>query len=168
MSDPTIDTRWSQFQEIAHSGGKIKIELGRDPSGRTFYSLGWRYCSPVAAAIYGIFAVPPGIPVGTAVLGGLGSPPPKSPVPGALLIFIGSDSEGKFGRQCQLCGGYWRSEPGTTFCPYCAFRGEPHLFITDAQGFYVQQVCAQIRHLIDAGNDGSFEIDMDAVADAVG
>lgn len=84
------------------------------------------------------------------------------------MVFIGSDSEGKFGHECPSCNGYWRDEAGTNCCPYCGMRAEVHAFLTAAQRSYIEQYCAKIRELLAADADGEYTIDMDAVADAAG
>jgi hypothetical protein len=84
------------------------------------------------------------------------------------MVFIGSDSEGKFGHECPGCRGYWRDEGGTHVCPYCGMREDVHAFLTTAQQSYIQQYCSKIRDLLHADKDGEYVIDMDAVADASG
>jgi len=93
-------------------------------------------------------------------------PPP--PFPGCYMVFIGSDSEGKFGHECPACKGYWRDEGGTHCCPYCGMREDVHAFLTAAQQSYIQQYCGKMRELLQADQDGEYVIDMDAVADAAG
>jgi hypothetical protein len=84
------------------------------------------------------------------------------------MVFIGSDSEGKFGHQCPECNSYWRDESGTHCCPYCGLRGDVQAFLTAAQRSYIEQYCAKMRELVSADADGEYVIDMDAVADASG
>jgi hypothetical protein len=98
-------------------------------------------------------------------LGGVGSPIDPPPIPGCYQVFVGSDSEGKYGRQCPVCGGYWRSELGQ-FCPYCGFSGTTIDFMTDGQRSYVQQWCATMHKALQTEVGGRFVIDLDAVADA--
>ena len=84
------------------------------------------------------------------------------------MLFISSDSEGKFGHECPACKGYWRDEAGTHFCPYCGIQEGAHNFLTTAQHSYVEQYCAKMRELLQEDKDGEYVIDMDAVADAAG
>ena len=101
-------------------------------------------------------------------MGGIGTPWNPPPVPGCFSVFIGSDSHGKFGHQCYACNGYWRGEAIPTLCPYCAARGESHMFLSQAQRRYVAQYCEQLNATLDEDQDGEYVIDMDAVADATG
>src|SRR5258708_2990302 len=149
-----------EFKEIAHSGGQLIIRVGKDADGRRGYQLTWQNSRPVAAGIFAIYALPPhGIPVCQAKLGGMGSPLPAAPIAGCFLVFIGSDSEGLYGRQCPDCGGYWRNQLGT-ICPYCGYRGEVHDLLTTAQRSYVRQVCARMTEALE-GEDGEHVINMD-------
>ena len=156
------------FREIAHSGGQVIIRIGADAAGRRGYQQTWRHQRPVASAIFAIYALAQGVPVCGLPLGGMGSPLMPAPIPGCYMVFIGSDSEGKFGHECPSCNGYWRDEAGTNCCPYCGMRAEVHAFLTAAQRSYIEQYCAKIRESLAADADGEYTIDMDAVADAAG
>jgi len=81
-------------------------------------------------------------------------------------VFIGSDSDGKFGRQCPACDGYWRSDLDAHVCPYCGIRARVVDFLTPAQRSYVQQFCAKMNDALGVEVGGEYVIDMDAVADA--
>jgi hypothetical protein len=156
-----------EFREIAHSGGTITIRILTRPEGRA-YSIEFRHCRPVASSFYSIHVVPPGIPIATAVLGGMGSPHDPGPVPGCFQVYVFSDSEGMYGRQCRTCNRYWRSKSPSTFCAYCGWSGAPHEFLTDARARYVQQYSAAFQNALSHQEDGEYIIDLDAVADAVG
>ena len=52
--------------------------------------------------------------------------------------------------------------------PYCAARGDRHMFLTEAQERYVQQYCERLNQALSDPKDGEHVIDMDAVADAAG
>ncbi len=155
-----------EFREIAHSGGRVTIQVVTREDGQRAYSNGWSHNRPTGAAIYAVHVIQPGIPVGTAVLGGLGSPIDRGPIPGCFMVFVASDSEMMFGQQCPRCSGYWRSRAPSRFCPYCDLHGDNHVFLTDAQGAYIQQYSALMAQALDAP-DGEHVIDLDAVADAV-
>jgi hypothetical protein len=120
--------------------------------------------------MFGVYALPQGIVLCQAELGGIGSPLNPPAVPGGCyLVFIGSDSEGLFGRHCPACNGYWRGEVRTTqFCPYCGLRARLLEFLTAGQVSYVAQFCAKIEEALNSDTDGEYIVDMDAVADAVG
>jgi hypothetical protein len=55
----------TEFQEIAHSGGRVTFHVVTDPQGRKAYSIKWENSRGVAAAITGIYALSIGVPVGT-------------------------------------------------------------------------------------------------------
>jgi hypothetical protein len=157
-----------EFREIGHSGGQLTIKVVKDQEGRTLYQLGWHHCRPNAAGMFAIYALMPhAIPVCQVRLGGIGSQMPAPPMPGCYLVFIGSDSEGLYGRQCATCGGYWRNKLGVV-CPYCGTRDEVHGQLTPAQRSYVTQYCNRMSEVIEKGEEGEYIIDMDVVADAVG
>lgn len=158
----------ADFQEIGHSGGQVIIRVGRDKEGRRGYQLTWQHTRPVAAAMFAVYALPPGIVVGQMNLGGIGHIPNPALVPGCIQVFIGSDSERMFGHQCPACDGYWRGRCDARVCPYCGIRARLDEFLTTAQRSYVAQFCAKMGEALSADNDGEYVIDMDAVADAVG
>lgn len=155
-----------EFRTIAHSGGKVTITVSLDPAtGHKRYQLTWNHCRPNAGGIFAVYALPPGLVVGQMMLGGIGSVPNPPPIPGCYQVFIGSDSEGKYGRQCPVCEGYWRSQLGQ-FCPYCGFRGTVVEFMTNEQRSYVQQWCSKMDEALLTDVGGEYVIDLDAVADA--
>src|SRR5216683_1599953 len=157
-----------EFQPVGHSGGSVIIRVSSDAQGRRGYQITWQHCRPVSAAMFGVYALPQGIVFSQAELGGIGSQMVQPPVPGGCyLVFIGSDSEGLFGRQCPACSGYWRAQIHGSVCPYCRFRGRVIEFLTPGQISYVSQFCAKMREALDSEADGEHVIDMDAVADAV-
>lgn len=157
-----------EFQEIGHSGGKVTFTIVTDASGSRKYQIGWSSSRPVPAAIFAVWALPQGVAVAGIKMGGIGTPWNPPPVPGCFSVFIGSDSQGKFGHQCYSCGGYWRSDAMPLLCPYCAARGDSHMFLSEAQQRYVAQYCLELQDALAADQDGEHIIDMDAVADAVG
>jgi len=155
-----------EFREVAHSGGQLVITVKVDAAGHRMYQLTWQHCRPVAAAVFAVYALPQGLVLCQMNLGGIGSGQDPPPIPGAYQVFIGSDSEGKFGRQCPACGGYWRSGLAAQFCPYCGIQASVIDFLTMAQRSYVEQYCAKMNEALRVDVDGEYVIDMDAVADA--
>jgi hypothetical protein len=156
----------TEFRTIAHSGGKVTIKVSLDPAiGQKRYQLQYTLCRPNAGGFFAVYALPPGIVLGQMKLGGIGSVPNPPPVPGCYQVFIGSDSEGKYGRECPACGGYWRCDLGQ-FCPYCGFQGAVIEFMTQGQRSYVQQWCSKMNEALRTDAGGEYVIDMDAVADA--
>ena len=163
-----IDKRASEFEEIAHSGGKVTFHVVTQPDGRRAYQVKWEHSRLVQSAVMAVYALPQGIVVDKIQLGGIGQPWNTPPTADCVPVFIGSDSEGKFGRQCPACSGYWRSEGWTTVCAYCGYRTLAHRFLTKAQNVYVSQYVKTLVEALDTETDGDHVIDMDAVADAVG
>lgn len=157
-----------EFREIGHTGGKVTFRTVTDAEGNRQYQVGWTHQAPRPAAIFAVWALPQGAAVAGIDMGGIGTPWNAPPVPGCYPVFIGSDSEGKFGHQCPSCRGYWRSRGNAVMCPYCATRGERHMFLTEAQERYVAQYCARLNQALADKQDGEHVIDMDAVASAVG
>jgi hypothetical protein len=157
-----------EFQEIAHCGGQVIFNVSTNSEGRRFFQITWQGNRPVPAALYAIYALPQGIPVADLPMGGIGAPWPAPPVPGCIPVFIASDSEGKFGFQCDRCEQYWRARGGVAICPYCGVRGDRHNFLSAAQRVYVQLYCQKLNGALSAAEDGAHIIDMDAVADAAG
>ena len=160
-----MNGRSEEFREIAHSGGKVTIQVRTDPQKGRYGMLRWENSRPNAAAVFSIYALFPGVPVATAVLGGLGSPAYPEPVPGSIHVMIGSDSEGLFGRLCPSCNGYWRSNVPSGVCPYCGVPGEAHHFLTVAQQAYVHEFCVLHQKAASSMKDGDYVIDFDALAD---
>lgn len=158
----------AEFQEIAHSGGKVTFRLMTGPDGRRGYQIQWSHCRPVATAIIAVWALPQGVVVCSSELGGLGSTTAPPPIPGCFQVMIASDSEGRFGQQCPSCNEYWRSSAWPNVCPYCGMRAEGHNFLTSAQRLYVARYCDELASFLNADSDGEHIIDLDAVADAVG
>lgn len=137
-------------------------------SGRKTYQLRYTHSRPVPSTLIQLYALPQGIalePVDAVGIGGTTTPPS---VPGAWLVMICSDSTGQFGHRCPRCEGYWRSGPWPAICPYCRFEAPPIKFLSDAQNAFIRQYCARMSEALDSDEDGIIEIDMDAVADAVG
>ena len=157
-----------EFQEIGHTGGKVTFTVVTHASGNRGYQIGWSHSRPVPAAIFAVWALPQGVAVAGIKLGGIGDPWNPPPVPDCVPVFIGSDSHGKFGHQCHSCGGYWRADGQPAMCPYCAARGDSHMFLTVAQRRYVMQYCLRLGAALAEDEDGEHVIDMDAVADAAG
>ncbi len=159
-----------EFQEIGHCGGTITFHI-QTHEGRRQYSTKVENRSPVPAAWFGLYALPQGIPVLGFDVGGIGAPfDPPRPTEDSIAVWIASDREGMFGRQCRGCGGYWRSRSAApmwpTVCPYCGKKGGMHLFTTPAQLRYVEHYTKTLVQAI-WGDENEIEvvIDMDRYAD---
>lgn len=159
-----------EFEPVGHCGGTVRIRIGRDQEGRRGFQVTWSHCRPVPAVMFGVWALPNGIPFCLAELGGIGSRVQVPAVPGGVFeVLVSSDSEGLFGRCCPACNGYWRaSVRGSQYCPYCGLRADPLHFLTPGQVSYIDQFCAKMREALASDVDGDHVIDMDAVADAAG
>jgi hypothetical protein len=144
----------------------MTIRVATQPDGRRLVQLEWAHCRPCAAGFFGVHVLPPGIPVGIAALGGIGSPIDPGPVPGNILVFIATDSEGMYGAECPECHAYWRSETISQFCVNCGLQAPGYPFLTPAHALYLQQYCKLYGQAM-VGPDGDYAIDLDAVADAV-
>jgi len=157
-----------EFQEIAHSGGKVTFYIRTSEDGRRGYQIQYSSDRPVPSVITGVYALESGIPMGPLDLGGIGTPFNAPPAPGCLPVIIASDSQGMFGHRCPRCEGYWRSGPWPRVCPYCGLAAPGYQFLSKAQLLYVRHYCATlVEGLIEVDN-GDVVIDMDAVADATG
>lgn len=167
-----MSTYEKEFQEIGHCGGQFTANVKTAENGRRTIQFGWQHSRPTAAAIFAVYALPQGIPVGTIQLGGIGQPWNPPPTSGCWPIFIASDSLGMFGHYCQECCGYWRSKAAPSrwkmTCPYCGLRAESHAFLTEGQTKYVEACSELIEETLSTDKDGEFAIDMDQVADMVG
>ena len=161
-----------EFQEIGHCGGQFTISVKTAENGHRSVQFGWHHSRPNPAAIFAVYALPQGIPVGIIQLGGIGQPWNPAPTAGCWPIFIASDSLGMFGHYCQNCGGYWRSDATPsrwkTTCPYCGFHAESHAFLTEGQIKYIEACTELIEKALTGDEDGEFALDMDQVADMVG
>lgn len=158
----------TEFEEIGHSGGKIIFDIQTDDTGQRGVQTTFTGNRPVPMVMIAVYALPQGIPIETIQLGGIGQPWNPPPFPGCYPVFIGSDSQGKFGHHCPQCQGYWRSGPWPSVCPYCGIERRGHQFLSQAQRRYVRQYCEVFSEALSSKRDGKVEIDMDAVADSVG
>jgi hypothetical protein len=158
----------SEFEEIGHSGGKITFSIKTDDKDQWSLEVGISGNRPVPAHVIAVYALPQGVPVGNIRIGGLGQPWNPPPFPGCFPVFIASDSQGKFGHNCPHCNGYWRSGPWPNVCPYCATKAPAYQFLSKSQLRYVHHYCEALIDALSSGEDAEVEINMDAVADAVG
>lgn len=161
-----------EFQEIAHCGGQFTVTIKTDENNRRGIAFGFRNSRPNPTGLFGVYAIPQGVPVGTIQLGGIGQPWNPALLPDCLPIFIGSDSHGMYGHQCQSCKQYWRSKGAPSrwrmTCPYCGLRAECHSFLTEGQRKYTSACVDLAIKAMESDHDGEHVIDMDQVADAVG
>jgi hypothetical protein len=152
------------FREIAHSGGKITFTVRTNEDGLRTFQVGIRSMRPVPVVMIGVYALPPGIPVGSLDLTSFS---PAPPFPGCYPVMIQSDSHGLFGHHCPGCDGYWRSGPWPQLCPYCHFTADGFQFLSKAQRVFVRHYCGELANALATEGDVDVVIDMDEVADAV-
>jgi len=155
-----------EFEEIAHSGGKVTLSVVATESDEKFVQFTHSNSRPVPAVLIGVYAYPPDIviePYNFAGYGGSSRPPT---IPGSIPVLIGSDSEGKFGHNCPKCDEYWRSGPFPNYCPYCSLSTQSHQFLSTAQRKYIELYCEKWQQvqLGDVGTETT--IDLDKIADA--
>ena len=158
----------SEFKEIGHAGGKITFSIKTNAEGQRSYQIEFRSSRPVPHVLFGIYALPQGVPVEVFHIGGMGQPSNPAPPLGCFQVFVSSDSQGKFGHLCPHCDGYWRSGPMPQVCPYCAATGQVSKFLSEAQRQYIRHYCEVLSEALESKDDGDFVIDMDKVADAAG
>lgn len=152
-----------EFEEVAHSGGTVTFKITTTEQGQPFYQVSYSNSRPVPSSLIGIYAIPPGIPVG--FMKRLGWPDAEQPpVPGSVLVLVASDSHGMFGHRCPRCEGYWRGGPWPNFCPYCALNEDSLNFLSEAQQRYIEHYCGVLTRALAEGDEAT--IDMDAVAEA--
>jgi len=149
------------FQPVRHSGGTITFKFN-DQDGQRGYSVGMSNSSAHPCALFAIYALlPQGLPVCVVPFGGLGSPLPTPPVPNCILVIIGSDQEGYFGRACPRCHGYFRTTSAAqqTRCPYCRLTTGTHSFLSESQRKYVAAYTELFLDGYESGRDVSIDID---------
>jgi hypothetical protein len=157
----------NEFRQVAHSGGHIILNVTTHTSGQRLVQNTYQHNRPVASAIFAVHVIPPGLPVATAELGGIGSPMDPGPAPGhTVMAYVVSDSEGMWGAECPRCSAYWRSGSPSKYCVRCGLSAQPHIFLTQAQRAYLSQYCEVYIQAI-SSEDGEHDINFDAVADAV-
>lgn len=170
----TMVSELRDFQEVAHSGGETYFDVSSDEEGRILVASGWTHSRPVPAAVVGLYAsTVTGEVVADAQLGGLGQPVEPPPPAHAILVFLASDSQQRWGHQCPRCDGYFRSGDYPVLypltCTYCGLRRPAHHFLTAAQRLYVSYIVDELLKCIDgisAGRKDRVVVSMDAAADS--
>jgi uncharacterized Zn finger protein (UPF0148 family) len=150
----------AEFQEIAHSGGKLEL-LFQEPD-----SVALQFSSGTAGGM-GLFQV--GVSLDGKILEywpirgmDMREPePPSSMVP----AFIISDRERLYGRTCPKCRSYFRtSSPGKIgICPYCAHRDRNIAFTTKNQLQFINKI--RESFIAAFKEKHSITIDLDKLAD---
>jgi hypothetical protein len=144
-----------EFQEIAHTGGKITFLYDHEDQG---ISIEYKQGNPWTVSIFQVCVSFDGVVLDFVPFGGLEQAIPY-PQP-SILAYVMSDREGLFGRKCRKCASYFRSQvTQKTTCPYCGYKDRNIKFLTDNQLEFIGHFC---NSFIDAHTKGeTVEIDLD-------
>tara|TARA_R110000868_G_scaffold545_1_gene4026 strand:- start:179 stop:1315 length:1137 start_codon:yes stop_codon:yes gene_type:complete len=156
----------SEFDEIAHSGGKVNFSVEALPDGRRGIRLSFEHTRGNPVAVYGVYALPPNIPIEEYNFTGIGPGSSSPSIPTSVPVFIVSDIERKFGHKCPDCKEYWRADSHVHYCPYCGSYGQPHQFLSDAQRKYIRHYIERWDSLQDLDVGQSACINLDEISDA--
>jgi hypothetical protein len=151
----------SQFEEIAHTGGKLTF-IYEPESG---ISVKLEHSSPFAAAVFQVCIGPNGKIVDYVAIGGEGAQS-FYPQPSVLAPLL-SDKEGMFGQKCKSCESYFRTSVPSraTACPYCGIRYHAIAFLTPNQ---LQYLAIFFNTYMEALKKAETrDVDLDAMIDAL-
>ena len=150
----------SEFQEIAHSGGKIELHFEQPDS----VSLGFTHAGSFGMSLFQMGVSLDGKKLEYLPLGGmdLRAPEPPSPIVPAFII---SDREQCFGRSCSKCGSYFRTNrpAAVLHCPYCSHTDGNASFTTPNQLQFIHKI--RESYLAAFKEKHSITIDLDKLAD---
>jgi hypothetical protein len=151
-----------EFQEIAHSGGRIELRF-KEPG---LLSLGFSQASAFPSAIFQMGVSLNGKYLEYWPLRGVDMRPPELPSP-MVPAFVISDREGMWGRMCPKCKTYFRTKRPAEFlqCPYCAHRAENAAFTTANQLQFIDIIRQSFCTAFD--DKRSLTIDLDQLADTL-
>jgi len=145
-----------EFQEIAHTGGKIDFLYSKEEQA---VSIRISHAHPWATTMVQLCISYDGKVLDFVPCGGIGAVIPY-PQP-SLLAFLLSDREGLFGQSCPKCKSYFRSDAlsGHTTCPYCGEADKGIEFLTENQLKFLGHFC---ESFITAHNEKrSVTVDLD-------
>ena len=150
----------SEFQEIAHSGGKIELHF-EEPNG---VALGFTHAGGHGMSLFQMGVSLDGKKLEYLPLGGMDMLPPEPPSP-IVPVFIISDREKCYGRNCPKCHSYFRtSRPAPVLrCPYCSYRDRNAAFTTPNQLQFIHKI--RESYLTAFNEKRSITIDLDKLAD---
>lgn len=147
-----------EFQDIPISNVEITFEVSTQ-EGQQYFGSGIQYSEPLPLAVYGIWVLRQGVPVGVINVTQEAGPPP---IPGCFQVLIATDQRAMWGRKCPHCNGYWRTtSPGIvqyTVCCYCGEASEAWECLSDAQRIYVEACCHFFEHALGQKKDGRYSI----------
>lgn len=158
-----------EFQEIAHTGGKLTFTRGAiNLDGRPSYSVRYEHCRANECRLVALWVSIDGTPICMSPMRGLGEPADSPPTPDSIQVLLASDRTGCFGHHCPRCRGYWRSNSLASVCTYCGLHADGVVFLSVAQRNFVAHVAYLFNEFIDDLTRESVLIDLDAVAEAIG
>ena len=130
----------ADFDEIEHVGGRI---IFRNDGSWTFENVDsggpaavYQVCVSVSGKVLELLDVVPFVGNGVTTI----YPQPS------LVVMVGSDKHGMFGRNCPKCQSYFRKTRGAseTHCPYCAFTAGSVEFTTKNQLDFIGMFCQDL------------------------
>lgn len=127
-----------EFQEIAHTGGKIEFLYSEEHNG---VAIQISHSNPWATTMVQLCVSYDGEILDFVPAGGIGAVIPY-PQP-SILVFLLSDREGLFGQSCPKCESYFRSNSisGDTTCPYCGNTENGLEYLTENQLKFITYFC---------------------------
>lgn len=143
----------NEFEEIAHTGGKLEFIVSEKGVSTRFSQK-----SPWAFSAYQIAASPDGELYDTIPMAGVGRARERKPEIPVMLL---SDREGLFGRLCPNCETYFRTSGGRQyqFCPYCGRQAHNLEFLTSNQKEYIECYLEAFLEAHDSREDRTVELD---------
>jgi len=147
-----------EFEEICHTGGLLKF-IWDDSQG---FSISYSTKSPYPVVLYQLCVSMEGNILEIVPCGGIGSQIPY-PQP-SILVYMISDREGMFGRECPSCNTYFRVSAASSkmmTCPYCYRTHNSLVFLTRNQLKYAELYCQ--TYYASINNQKTFEIDIEGL-----
>lgn len=150
----------SEFQEIAHSGGKIELHFEQPNS----VSLGFSHKGGHGMSLFQVGVSLDGKKLEYWPLRGMDMRPPQPPSP-FVPAFVISDREQCYGRTCPKCHSYFRtSRPAAVLrCPYCSHTDRNVAFTTKNQLQFIHKIRESFMTAFEEKR--SITIDLDKLAD---
>lgn len=150
----------SDFQEIAHSGGKFELHFEEPGS----VSLRFSGSSSSGMALFQVGVSLDGKTIEYWPIRGMDMRPPEPPSP-MMPAYIVCDRERFYGRSCPKCGSYFRTNrPAPTIhCPYCSHQDSNIAFTTRNQLQFIHKI--RESFLAAFKEKCNVVIDLDKIAD---
>jgi len=137
-----------EFEDIAHSGGKVTFHNGQQR---------YEMSNPYPVVVYEILCAFNGVILGR---GSFGTARTLTPLP-ALTMMMMSDKEGYFGFNCPKCNKYFRANlpHEYIFCPYCLNYSNSIDFLTANQKQYLELYYNKLVECMSSDKEIIFELD---------